>query len=267
MPSSPPPLGTLVAFGGGPDEALLARLAALLPNPAAPVELITTASRTSPVTTARAYARSLRALGCTCVRHLPINEEHPADAPATLRRLAAAGLLLFTGGDQERLTDFLLGTEFLRRLRHRYAAEAGFVVAGTSAGAAALPAHMLVHGYGWRALRQGGIEVLPGLDLLPNLLLDQHFVERGRFGRLTHALLAHPAYLGLGLAEETGVVVRGGRRAEVFGEGPVVVLDGREQGPSNLSHAAAGAPLSAQNVRLHLLVAGQHVDLRTGVVE
>ena len=267
MLPSPSPLGTLVAFGGGHDEALLARLAALLPAPDAPVELITTASRTNPVTTARAYARSLRALGCTRVRHLPINEEHPADAPATLRRLAAASLLLFTGGDQERLTDFLLNTEFLRRLRHRFTTEAGFIVAGTSAGAAALPAHMLVEGYGWRALRKGGIEVLPGLNLLPNLLLDQHFVERGRFGRLTHALLAYPAYLGLGLGEETGVVIRGGQRAEVFGDGVVVVLDGRDQGPSNLSHAAPGGPVSAQNVRLHLLVQGQQVDLDTGVLD
>lgn len=259
------PLGTLVAFGGGDDDALLARLCALLPLPELPVEIITTASR-EVAATATAYQQALRDLGCQQVRHLAIDEHHPADHPATLRRLHQAALVFFTGGDQERITDFLADTEFLRVLRHRFQTDAAFLVAGTSAGAAALPAYMLVDGQGWRALRKGGIQVLPGLGLLPSLLIDQHFVERARFGRLAHALLTHANCLGLGLSEETGVIIRGGQQAEVFGYGQVVVLDGRQLHSHNLGRIGQGEPVSVQGLHLHLLVQGHVLDIRTGKV-
>jgi len=259
------PLGTLIAFGGGDDDALLAKLCALLPSPELPVEIITTASR-SVAATATGYEQALRELGCQQVHHLAIDEHHPADHPATLRRLHQAALVLFTGGDQERITDFLAGTEFLRVLRHRFQTDAAFLVAGTSAGAAALPAYMLVDGHGWRALRKGGIQVLPGLNLLPHLFIDQHFIERARFGRLAHALLTHANCLGLGLAEETGVIIRGGQQAEVFGYGQVVLLDGGQLHGNNLGRIGRGEPVSVQGLRLHLLVQGQHLNVRTGKV-
>jgi len=265
MPQSTPatlPLGTLVALGGGDDDAMLALLCDLLPSPDTPVEILTTAS-SNPARTAAAYEKAFHDLGCTAARHLPINEHHAADAPATLRRLNRAGLVFFTGGDQERIAEFLRGTEFLERLQQRFQTEPGFVVSGTSAGAAALPGHMLIEGYGWRALRKGGILTMKGLGLLPNLLIDQHFVERGRFGRLMHALLAHPSYLGIGLSEETGVIVRGGAVAEVFGDGVVVVIDGRHLRGNNLGKIGRGEPVSGQDLRTHLLVAGQQLDLRT----
>ncbi|WP_426490054.1 cyanophycinase [Hymenobacter sp. 102] len=256
------PLGTLVALGGGDDDALLALLCDLLPTPDVPVEIITVASRDD-TRSARAYERALRELGCTSARHLRISEHHPADSPDTLRRLRKAGLVFFSGGDQERITDFLHGTEFLRVLLERYQQEAGFVIAGTSAGAAVMPELMVVEGYGWRALRKGGMLTSTGLGLLPRLLIDQHFVERGRFGRLAHALLAHPMCLGIGLAEETGIIIRQGRHAEVFGDGVVMVVDGRQLSGINLGRIGRGEPVSGQNFRVHLLVAGQHLDLHS----
>ncbi|MBC6610321.1 cyanophycinase [Hymenobacter sp. BT507] len=265
MLSSDFPLGTLVAFGGGDDDALLAQLCTLLPSPKLPVEIITTASR-DVAATAAAYEQVLRELGCQHVQHLAIDEHHPADHPATLRRLQQAALVFFTGGDQERITDFLADTEFLRVLRYRFQTDAAFLVAGTSAGAAALPAHMLVGGQGWRALRKGGIEVLPGLGLLPHLLIDQHFVERGRFGRLAHAVLAHTSYLGLGLGEETGIIIRHGQQAEVFGYGQVIVLDGRHLHGSTLNQIAQGEPVSMLGLHVHVLVQGHVLDMHTGKV-
>lgn len=255
------PLGTLVALGGGDDDALLVLLCDLLPDPAStPVEIITVASRDD-TRSGRAYERALRELGCTGARHLRISEHHPADAPDTLRRLRRAGLVFFSGGDQERITDFLQGTEFVRILRERYQQEPGFIIAGTSAGAAVMPEYMVVQGYGWRALRKGGTQTSAGLSLLPQLLIDQHFVERGRFGRLAHALLVHPMCLGVGLAEETGVIIWGGRYAEVFGDGVVMVVDGSHLHGSNLGQVGRGEPIGAQNLRVHLLVAGQQLDL------
>ncbi|GGG45384.1 cyanophycinase [Hymenobacter glacieicola] len=258
--SAAPPLGTLVALGGGDDDAMLALLRDLLPEVGSPVEIITAASRDD-TRSGRAYERALRELGCTGARHLRISEQHPADAPDTLRRLRRAGLVFFTGGDQERITDFLQETEFLGVLRERYQQEATFIIAGTSAGAAVMPEYMVVQGYGWRALRKGGTQTSAGLGLIAHLIIDQHFVERGRFGRLAHALLTHPTCLGVGLAEETGVIIRGGRYAEVFGDGVVTVVDGRDLQGSNLSQVRRGEPVSGQNLRVHLLVAGQHLDL------
>lgn len=256
------PLGTLVALGGGDDDEMLALLRDLLPSPETPVEILTTASLDC-AKTAVSYEKALRALGCKVAHHLPIDEHHPADAPEMLARLSRAGMLFFSGGDQERIAEFLHGTEFLRRMREQYQSNPDFIISGTSAGAAAIPDCMLVDGHGWRALRKGGIHTMGGLGLLPELLIDQHFVERGRFGRLAHAVLANPTCLGLGLSEETGIVIRRGHEVEIFGDGVVVVVDGRELQGSNFARVERGEPISAQDLRVHLLVAGQRLDLRT----
>ncbi|TDN36289.1 cyanophycinase [Hymenobacter sp. UV11] len=254
MPATPQ--GTIVVLGGGHDAPLLAQLARLLPTPTAPLEVLTTATAHDPARTHAAYAAELSTLGYSHVNHLLIDEAHPADAPATLARLRAASLLLLTGGDQERLTDFLLGTEFLNVLRQRCQHDAGFVLAGTSAGAAALGTQMLVGGRGWRSLLAGGIDVLPGLDLLPGLLIDQHFVERARFPRLFHAVLAYPHLLGLGLNEETGLVFRPGRPPEVFGDETVVLVDGSQLSARHYEGLPPGQPVGGQGFQVSLLVAG-----------
>ncbi len=258
------PLGTLVVLGGGDDDPLLTLLADLLPDRNAPIEVFTTATRRQPARTAAAYAHAWHQRGCPHVRHLQVNEEHPADDPATLLRLRRAAVVFMSGGDQERITDFLLGTEFLAILRHKYQHEAGFIVAGTSAGASALAEYMLVDGHGWRSLLGGRIEVKPGLGLLPGVLLDQHFAERGRYPRLMHAVLAQPSLLGIGLSEETGLVIGpGGQPLRVFGEEAVVVVDAAAVSHNNLPGLAAGAVISGHGLRLHLLVAGQQLDLAT----
>jgi cyanophycinase len=257
------PLGTLVVLGGGDDSPLLTLLAGLLPDRNAPIEVFTTATRRQPGRTAAAYAHAWHQRGCPHVRHLQVSEEHPADDPATLERLRRAAVVFMSGGDQERITDFLLGTEFLDILHHKYQHEAGFIVAGTSAGASAMAEEMLVDGHGWRSLLGGRVEVKPGLGLLPGVLLDQHFAERGRYPRLMHAVLAQPTLLGIGLSEETGLIVRAGQPVQVFGEEAVVVVDAAHVSHNNLPGLAKGAVISGHGLRLHLLVAGQQLDLAT----
>ena len=260
------PRGTLVVLGGGDDDPMLALLAGLLPSPEATIEVLTTASRRQPARTAAAYAHSWHLLGCPHVRHLQVDENNPADDPATLLRLRRAVLVFMSGGDQERLTDFLLNTEFLAILKHKYQHEEGFIIAGTSAGASAVAEFMLVNGHGWRSLLGGRIEVKPGLGLLPGVLLDQHFAERGRYPRLMHALLAQPALLGIGLSEETGLIIRPGQPAEVFGQESVVVIDAAQTTHNNLPGLPDGHVISGHGLRLHLLVAGQQLHLDTGEV-
>ena len=261
--STATPRGTIAVLGGGDDDPMLALLAGLLPNRNAPIEVLTTATRRQPARTAAAYAHAWHQLGCPHVRHLQVDETHPADDPATLVRLRRAALVFLSGGDQERLTDFLLGTEFLAVLKQKYQGEAGFLLAGTSAGAAAMAGFMLVNGHGWRSLLGGGIEVVPGLGLLPGVLLDQHFAERGRYPRLLHAVLAQPALLGIGLSEETGLLLRPGQPAEVFGEEAVVVIDAAHTTHNNLPGLPNAAVISGHGLRLHVLVAGQHLDVAT----
>ena len=264
--SAAAPLGTLVVLGGGDDDPLLARLAGMLPDRNAPIEVLTTASRRQPARTAAAYAHSWHQLGCPHVRHLQVDELHPADDPATLTRLRQAALVFMSGGDQERLTDFLLGTEFLALLRHRYQTEAGFIIAGTSAGASAVAEYMLVYGHGWRSLLGGGIDVKPGLGLLPGVLLDQHFAERGRYPRLLHAVLAQPDLLGVGLSEETGLIIRPGQSAEVFGDEAVVIIDAAHTTHNNLPGLPEDHVISGHGLQLHILVAGQQLNLTTRMV-
>jgi cyanophycinase len=250
------PQGTIVVLGGGYDDPTLALLAGLLPDRTAPIEILTTATSHDPARTHAAYARVLHKLGCPHVAHLQVDEGHPADVPATLARLRGATLVFLTGGDQERLTEQLSGTEFLQVLRSRCQTDSSFILAGTSAGASALGSQMLVAGRGWRSLLAGGIEVIPGLDILPSLLIDQHFVERARYPRLLHAVLAHPQLLGLGLSEETGVIFRPGQPPEVFGDEVVVLVDGRDLTASTYAGLPAGKPIGGQGFRLSLLVAG-----------
>ncbi|MFD1467431.1 cyanophycinase [Hymenobacter caeli] len=254
---------TLVLYGGGGDEALVALLAGLLPRPDARIEVLTTATTANPARTAASYARSWQARGCADVGHLEIDETHPADAPATLARLRRADLLFLSGGNQERLTDFLENSEFLALLKERCRTDAGFVLAGTSAGAAALAEFMLVDGRGWRSLLPGGIGVRPGLGLLAGVVLDQHFAERHRYPRLLHAVLAHPACLALGLSEETGLLLRPGQPAEVFGDEVIFAFDAAHAQHISLVGPGARQPISGHGVLTHLLVAGQRLDLAT----
>ena len=263
-PAAPAPQSTIVVLGGGYDEPLLALLAGLLPTRTAPIEILTTATTQQPERTFASYARSFKALDCPLVGHLQVGEQHSADAPATLARLQSASLLFLTGGDQERLTEFLLETEFLNILRRRVQHDAGFVLAGTSAGASALGGQMLVGGRGWRSLLRGGIDVLPGLGLLPQLLIDQHFAERARYPRLLHAVLAHPHLLGLGLSEETGLLFRPNRPTEVFGDEVVMLVDGRHLRENQYATTPDRKPVGGQGFDVSLLVAGDTLDLVLG---
>ncbi|MCC3155838.1 cyanophycinase [Hymenobacter sp. 15J16-1T3B] len=257
------PKGTALLLGGGDDDALLALLCEYLRPDTGPVEVVTTAAPRTPVKTGRAYVDALHELGCPRAQHLRIDQHHPADHPATLRRLRNAGAVFFTGGDQELITEHWLGTPALEVLRERFCHDSCFVLAGTSAGASVVSASMIVAGHGARSLTKGGMHTAPGFGLLPHVIVDQHFAERGRFGRLAHAVLQHPAAVGLGLGQETGVVIEGGRHLQVFGDGVVMVVDGRQLRNDNLGRIGRGEPVAGENLRVHLLVAGRRLDLST----
>jgi cyanophycinase len=260
---SAPPAGTLIAWGGGDDNPMLDWLAtycATLPEGRCGVEIVVAATPVRPLVTGRNYAAALMRRGFSSVNVMQFTARIRPDNLPILRRLAAAQLVFFTGGDQERLTDVLLGTQFHQLLLERYRTD-GLIVAGTSAGAAALGERMIVAGHGWRALLSGRVRTEPGLGLVPKVFIDTHFAERGRFGRLAHAVLREPRMLGVGVAEETGVVWQAGApELRIIGDEVVTVMDGRRSKAPGLAAIPYNEPISGRDVRMHLLAAGERFD-------
>lgn len=253
--SPPPPNGTLLAWGGGGDNELLDYLGHH--HAGAGAEIVVAATLVRPLVTGKAYVHALRRRGFANVNVVNPTKSTPADARAVLQRLEKARLVFFTGGDQECLTEKLGGTHFLALLRERYRTD-GLVVAGTSAGAAALPDHMIVSGHGWRSYHSGRVRTALGLGLVPGVFLDSHFSERNRVGRLAHAVLLHPQRIGIGLGEETGIRWSpDGTGFVVMGEGVVTVVDGRTATAPGIHAVPPGDPISGRDLRLHLLTAGQ----------
>jgi cyanophycinase len=252
----PLPTGTLVAWGGGADELLLDWLAAhcsARPGGAGHVEVVVTATPVRPLVTGRYYAELFLERGFRSAGVLHFTSRTSPDSRTALRRLAAADIVFFTGGDQERLTGALQGTAFAALLKERYFTDS-LTIAGTSAGAAALAERMLVAGHGWRSLLSGRVRIEPGLGLRQGVFLDTHFAERNRFARLTHAVLREPEVLGIGLAEETGVVwASGATDFSVIGDEVVTILDGRNSTSPGLADVPYNQPISGRDVQLHLL--------------
>ncbi len=255
-----PPTGTLVAWGGGDDNPMLDWLAAhgeTRPEGRCGVEVIVTATPVRPLVTGRNYVAALHRRGFSGVSVMQFSSRVRPDNLSMLRRLAAAQLVLFTGGDQERVTTALLGTAFHRLLLDRYRTD-GLTVAGTSAGATALGERMIVAGHGWRALLSGRVRTEPGLGLVPGVFIDTHFAERGRFGRLAHAVLREPRTLGVGVSEETGAVWRAGApELHVIGDEVVTIMDGRRSKAPGLEAVPYNDPISGRDVRMHLLTANE----------
>ncbi|MNS05713.1 cyanophycinase [Brevundimonas sp. P7753] len=169
----------------------------------------------------------------------------------------AAGVF-FSGGDQLRLASQIGDTPIEQRIRDLHAR--GGLIAGTSAGASVMSETMLVKGPSAESYRIGEVHMAPGLGLLPNVIIDQHFAERGRFGRLLGAVAHNPRLMGLGIDENTAVVVEQGE-LRVLGDGAVYVVDGEGATHSNISEGGADDALSMFDVRLHVLSQGDGFDL------
>lgn len=194
--------------------------------------------------------------GLDTVDLVEIYVESRDDVDAAARVIAGASGLFFTGGDQQRLLDQISGTAIEVALRALHAR--GGVIAGTSAGASALGATMIVAGAAEVAADTDTVKLAAALGLVPGVIIDQHFAERGRIGRLVAAVAQNPRLLGLGIDENTAICVEGGGFV-VLGKGAVTVIDGRFARPARARRR--DAPLSIQDLRLHLLAAGDRFSL------
>ena len=201
-------------------------------------------------------------LGATNTGVLDIDKRGKAADSEVLERLEAADVIMVTGGDQLRLTSILGGTPFQDVLLRKYQNEE-FIYAGTSAGAAAASNNMIYQGSSSEALLKGEVKITGGLGLIGGVVIDTHFVQRGRIGRLFQSVVSNPRILGIGLGEDTGLLITHNSRMEAIGSGLVIIVDGREIKDTNLTQIELGQPISISHLVTHVLSKYDTFDIKT----
>ncbi|WP_019587480.1 cyanophycinase [Deinococcus apachensis] len=204
------------------------------------------------------YQEGFDGLGVGELVELYVEERHEASREEKLRLFEGATGVFFSGGDQLRITSQIGDTPLEAHIREVY--ESGGVIAGTSAGASVMCETMLVKGTSQESYRIGDLQMAPGLGLMRGVIIDQHFAERGRIGRLLGAVAQNPRVLGIGIDEDTAIVVQDSHFT-VIGSGGVYVADGAGITHSNIVEGRTEDPLSLYDVRLHVLSAGDAFDL------
>ena len=252
--------GALIIIGGGEDKTGDREILKAVAERARGGRLvIATVASHEPDGYFEAYKDAFEPLGITDLVELYVNSRRDALKPEVCEILTGASGVFFTGGDQLRIASQIGDTPIEHAIKELYAN--GGVVAGTSAGASAMSETMLVAGPGRETYRIGELHMAPGLGLLPDVIIDQHFAERGRHGRLVGAVAHNPRILGLGVDEDTAMVVEGDRFT-VIGAGGVHVFDGEACSQSNIAEADSSRALSIFDVRMHVLSTGDAFDLR-----
>ena len=273
------PLGKLIAIGGNEDKGtypnprtkkkyylnffelgILKRVILESGKEDPAIEVITTASMI-PEEVARVYISSFTMLNCNNVNIMNIRTRDEALDPQYVERLTRADIVMFSGGNQSRLTEMFGETEFLRTLKHRYYNTPNFIIAGTSAGAVAMSKTMIKGGSVPDALMKGAVKMGAGLGFLDNVVIDSHFVKRGRFGRLIEAVALHPKLIGIGLGEDTGVLITEGNLLETIGSNLVIIMDGHKLEHNNAAAAKKGEAISIESMQLHVLVKSNLYDI------
>lgn len=240
------------------EIGILKTIAGIIGHAEKRIEVVTTAS-TIPDEVAQNYFDAFSKLGYENVGHMRIRNRE--DVPQYIGRLKECDGIMFSGGNQLRLSSIFGGTEFLDVLKHRYH-EDNFVIAGTSAGAMAMSANMIFEGNAGRAHLKGEVRMTTGLGFLSNAIIDSHFDKRGRFARLAQAVAANPGAIGIGLGEDTGVIVREGSSIEAIGSGAVTIVDGRSIAHNTIADIEFGKPISVEHMIVHILCKGDIYDIQ-----
>ncbi len=267
------PAGKLIIIGGAEDKGtdletgeihrnnlnffelgILRRVVNEAGGSDARIEVITTAS-SIPEEVGENYLIAFRKIGCTNVGVMDIRNRADAMKPEYLKRIGECHAVMFSGGNQLRLSVTDGGTEFLAILKKRYLQE-NFLIAGTSAGAMAMGQSMIYEGNATRAHLKGEVKITTGLGFINHIIIDSHFEKRGRFGRLAQAVATNPSVIGIGLGEDTGMLITDGNRMEAIGSGLVIIIDGHDILHSNIADIPEGNPISVENLKVHFCEKG-----------
>jgi cyanophycinase len=225
------------------------------------IEIITTASLI-PEEVGTEYLAAFKSLGAKNANVMHITKRDEAFDEETVERIRQSDVVMFTGGDQLRLSSILGGTPLHKLILEKYRNE-DFIYAGTSAGAAAASSNMIYEGSSHEALLKGEVKIAGGLGLIDEVIIDTHFVHRGRIGRLFQAVASNPATLGIGLGEDTGLLITGGNMMKAIGSGLVILVDGRMIKDTNIHEVEMGQPISIKNLIVHVMSQHDVYDLAT----
>lgn len=273
------PKGALVAIGGAEDKGetekeekeqkdlnfqklgILQSIVSLIRDRNKVIEVITTAG-SLPEETFQQYKKAFRKLGVAQVGHFNITDRDLAEDKKIIQRAEKCSAVMITGGDQLRLCSILGGTRLIDIMKERYEKE-HFVIAGTSAGAAAMSNTMISGGEVEKSYFKGGVHLSLGFGFLHEVIIDTHFDKRGRFGRLAQAIAAQPGAIGVGLGEDTGVVIEKGSKFHAIGSSSVTVVDGSKVHFNNIADIKEGMPISLAHLTVHIMAHSDVYDLHT----
>ena len=266
------PRGKLIAIGGAVNKGdgeelesseqsnndffelgILARMLKELAEPGSRIEIITTASEI-PEETGQRYIDAFARLDHNNADVIHIQNREDVDNPSYSARIFTAGAILFTGGNQLRLSSIFGGTKFIDILQKKYIQE-DIIIAGTSAGAMAM-SNIMIQGSSSVALLKNEVKISRGLGFIKDVTIDSHFVKRGRFSRLFQAVATNPVCVGIGLGEDTGLLITEGNKMEAIGSGLVIIVDGQNIQHSNIASVPDNEPISIENLTVHILVKG-----------
>lgn len=268
--------GTLIPIGGNEDkgieeneqytqefisEGILYHVVKEAGGVDANIVVIPTAS-SIPIEVGNNYIEAFTALGCKNIVVLDIRSTEDSEKEASIELIKNADCVMFSGGDQSKITKKIGGTTIHKILTERYINEKGFVIAGTSAGAMAMANEMIAGGSASEAFIKGAVSMYKGLNLIPELIIDTHFIRRGRFGRQSEAVAKHPNLIGLGLAEDTGMIIKNGSDSTVIGSGMVIIFDGSKLTHNNEKILKEGTPMTMADLTIHVLSNGDKYDIK-----
>ena len=268
--------GTLIPIGGNEDkgidgdesyslefieEGILYHVVEEAGGIDATIVVIPTAS-SIPVEVGKNYVNAFTKLGCKNVKVLDIRSKEDAEKQASIDMIKTADGIMFSGGNQSKITDKIGGTEIAKILTDRYQNEEGFVIAGTSAGAMVMANEMIAGGSATEAFIKGAVTMYKGLGLIPGLIIDTHFIKRGRFGRQSEAVAKFPNLIGIGLAEDTGMIIKNGNDCTVIGSGMTIIFDGSNLTHNNEKILENGTPMTMANLTVHVLSNSDQFDIK-----
>ena len=247
------PKGTLVPIGGGGDgKDILKRIVKETGKRKANICYITVAT-SSLLEAKQNHKKFIGDMGENSVSVIHFNSHGEADTDENLEKVKKCDAVLIGGGNQLRLSSLLGGTALLAEIKRRYYDESDFVISGSSAGATAMSSTMILSGNSEDALVKGELQLTNGLNLINNMVIDTHFSERGRFGRLIQTVAYNPGVLGLGLSANTAAIIYKGEKLEVIGAGFAVIVDGTLIEYSNLTEVSDGEPITIEGLKMHVL--------------
>jgi cyanophycinase len=266
--------GTLIPIGGNEDkgaesgeqynmeyieDGILSRVVRESGGTKASIVVIPTAS-SIPKEVSSNYVTAFDKLGCYNVEVMDIRKREDSEHKAYIKLIEQADCIMFSGGDQSKITSKIRDTRIHAILKERFKSEE-IVIAGTSAGAMCMSKEMITGGRSQESLFKGTVGMSKGMGFISDLIIDSHFIKRGRFGRLAESVAIFPNIIGVGLAEDTGMVIKNGETFEIIGSGMVIIFDPRDLKHNNENVLAIGTPMSLVNLKVHVLTNGDRFNI------